>query len=177
MTETGMMMKPADLLAVAMRAIAVWLVVYTLSYVNAVTWVMKSDTTRPEPWLSASAVLGLGLPLAVAIAMWIWAYPAAAILLRSADGAAGVSVEAAELERVVLLGIGVYLLATRVASLTYWFVFFRRQAGNDPFAPQMNPDLLASICRSAVELLLGLWLVRGAPGLGRLRGERPRAGA
>ena len=171
-----MQLRASDLLAIAIRVMAIWVLVYALSQADAAVWVLTRDAARSTSDKVASVVLGFGLPLLAAVGMWVWAHPAATRLCRSSDHAVGTALTRLEVEQVVLFGIGAFLFASRVASLTYWLVFYRRQYANDPYTPQLHPDYLASICRTAVELALGVWFLRGAPGLYKFRGASIPAG-
>lgn len=158
-----------DILATGIRVVAIWLVVRGLQNLGPMIWLFSQQQASGEARLAAG--VGFALPAVVGLAVWASAEGMARWLLPSPASTGPQGIDAQTLQQIVYRGIGAYLVATQVASLgsVLLSIELARTRALPPFDDERGSNLL----RTAILLVMSVWLVAGAPGLQRGSKTRP----
>lgn len=158
-------MSPHQILTVCIRLVAVIWLLYTVSHLDSLFAYLDADSRL---LLNKTTVLIFAL-LQVAACAILWFFPRsiAAKLLPGRDtDATPAPSSSLEWQTLGVVCIGVWALTNAIPDALYWLTFFNMMAelsnlGWAYFSPQQK----AAMISTAVELIIGIWLVFGARGL------------
>ncbi len=154
-----------DVARIGIRIFAVWLGWRGLLAAEETASMMGA---YPSSWGGKYWLLTYpALIVIVAVGVWMADDRLARMLLPRVDSSEAVSRWTADdAERVAFVFVGAYLVGLSLSSITYWLVYLPRLMENPSF--RATAEMIASVARSAAELIIGLFFVLGARGIVRV---------
>ncbi len=155
-------MQREQLVAVAIRVFAIFIVIYTIRYGASLLPIIESS----DPVSASRAFFGFSVvpPLLAAAILWLFPLSLARGLLPKVsafepNGALG----AGDIQVVALAVLGVWVLGSAIPDVFYWviFIYFTNKSGIGPLTPERMGNVAATI----VELGVGFGLLFGARGI------------
>lgn len=158
------MLSREDVVAVASRIFAVFVLVWTLRMASAffATGPAADWTVWEVSLVSLSFFASLGL------AALLWYFPltvARKLLPVMKDSGPDRSTGPSHLELLAFSILGAWVLAGALSDATYWFAFALVTNGSEYGEVQLGAENIASIWTTVIELLIGFFLLFGARGL------------
>ncbi len=156
-------MQKEQIVGLAVRLFAIFLVVYTIRYGSSLL-----PMTRPPNNVSFLLLAGFTVPLLLA-ALLLWIFPltiAGTILPEIKTSGSSVPLEVGEIQIVAFSILGLWVLSTAVPDIFYWSTFVYLAKGIE-FS--LTPEHIGNIVVTVIEIIIGVWLVFGAKGLRGLR--------
>lgn len=154
-------MTKEQIVGLAVRLFAVFLVIYVVRHASALIPLLdESSRYRVGAIYLTFIVL---LPLAAAALLWRLPLTVAAALIPKVSTKKGPKpISSADVEPVAFAILGIWVLATAVTDVVYWttFVYLLNSASTEKLI--FDPQDLANIVATAIELAIGLWLLFGS---------------
>lgn len=157
-------MSKEQIVGLAVRLFAVFLIVYTLRYSGSVISLASLDS--PGFWISALVMLFAFLP--VVIAFLLWRFPlsvASALIPKATNREKPKPLSEPEIQVVAFSILGLWLLASAIPDVFYWVIYAYRMETVGFRNVELTPQNIAGIVSTTVELVLGLWLLLGSKGI------------
>ena len=156
-------MSRLDVVAVALRVLAVFLVVMVLRFAGAIVQVLDSGSAGV---IALYVLLTVVPPLGAATLIWFFPLTLATKFLPVAsDAIEPLPSDPGRLQEVAFSVLGLWVLATAVSDATYWGTYLIFVSQMEVQMPMLPPDQKASFVATIAELLLGLWLLLGGRGI------------
>lgn len=159
-------MSREDLIAVAARIFAVFLLITIARSVPSAIALVGQDGPRPS-----LVLVGLVLASSLAACAVLWFFPltiARKLLPAMREPRSEAAMSGSVALSVGLTLLGIWVLAYALPDTIYWTTLFllTRRAGSPYF--EWGPEQIASIATTVAELVLAAWLVFGSSGIKRL---------
>lgn len=161
-------MSREDIVAVAARLFAIYLVVMTLRFVLSLVSIAGTAFGDPSPGLAAIglSVAATLLPLAIAAYLWFFPVTVARKLLPSMrDSGPSLPGSPRLLQEVAFSVLGLWLLASALPDVLYWAAMLNFRSDPAYGGLVLSADEKASMVATGFELVLGIALLLGARGL------------
>lgn len=158
-------MSSKQLVALAVRMFAIFIAVWVMRHGFVVVPMLAGpDATRTD---LLAVFLTVSVPLVVAVLLWVFpARVAGHLLPRTSTPARPEPWTAAELQAAAFSVLGMWILARAVADLGYWIVYLLLLPGSGAYRSSgLSPADLGGLVSTALELVIGVWLLLGARGL------------
>lgn len=156
-------MSREDILAVALRLFAIYLVIGALQLVGQA---FATNINISIGSLVLAITLSVVLPLVIAALLWLFPLAIAAKLLPVKDKQhTSISVNTIPVLEVGCILIGLWLLASSISDLTYWVVTLIAAINNEWGLKILPIDDLASMTATVMQIVLSLWLLLGYRGV------------
>lgn len=153
-----------DFVAISARLFAVFLVVLAVRMGGG----LLQGLEEIGSWGGAAVIFSFtSLPVLMAAAL-LWFFPltvARNVLPVLKHPAPALSADAKAIEEVGVTLIGIWLVAVALSDALYWVVFFVVSGQINHPSFELTPDQKAGAIVTALELLIGLWLVLGVKGI------------
>jgi hypothetical protein len=155
-------MQREHFVAVAIRLFAIFVVIYTLRYgASLLPFVGSSEAARATWTFFAFFAIP---PLLTAAILWLFPLSLArALLPKGTATETKTAWSIADVQIVALSVLGVWVLATALPDVFHWVVYghlmTKYQLG------ELSPENMGNIWATAIELVIGFWLVFGAKGI------------
>lgn len=163
-------MTSAQIVGLGVRLFAVWLVVSVLRHVPGM-WQFNASVEGGSSAYVVTVVVGV-LLLVLAAGLWFFPLTVAKNLIPSSSKTDYVQVPLDQAQSVGFTLLGLWVLASAVPDAFYWlFLIYRASIPETLFG--LRTSDYANVVSTAVEVILGVWLLFGARGLlGLLRRAR-----
>jgi len=159
-------MSREDILTVALRLFAIYLVIGALQLVGQAS---ATDINLPTSSLIAAIILSIIFPLLIAALLWLLPLHIAAILLPGAnERPTALSTNTVPALEIGCILIGLWLLASSLSDTTYWIVTLIAALNNEWGLQVIPMQDLASMAATLVQLVLSAWLLLGYSGILRV---------
>lgn len=156
-------MSREDILTVALRLFAIYLVIGALQLVGQAS---ATDINLPTGSLIAVITLSIIFPLLIAALLWLLPLHIAAILLPSIDPRpTALSTQTVPALEIGCILIGLWLLASSLSDTTYWVVTLIAALNNEWGLRIIPMQDLASMAATLLQLGLSVWLLLGYRGI------------
>jgi hypothetical protein len=153
-----------DIITIALKVFSIFLIIYFLKFfVTLVAGYAIAPEARFK-WMLMSIAITLFL-IAIALTIWKLSSKIAGILLPSSWNAEEpFDISQDWVDSVVFTVLGLYVLSTVVPTIFNWLIFYNliHKLSPETYAP---PKSIPTIVTTAIELIIGLWLIFGAKGL------------
>lgn len=155
-------MQREHLVAVAIRVFAIFVVVYTLRFgANLVPLIGDSEPVRASWTFFAFFAVP---PLLAAALLWLFPLSLARALLPKVTATETKTAWGIDDVQVVALSVlGVWVLATALPDVFHWIVYGYLM--NKYQLGELSPENMGNVWATAIELVIGFWLVFGAKGI------------
>jgi hypothetical protein len=168
-------MTSAQIVGLGVRLFAIWLVVSMLRHVPGIWQFNLSGTAAGNNSTNVVIVAVTVIILALAAGLWFFPLTVAGKLIPRSGKTDHLRVPLDEAESIGFSLLGLWVLASSVPDVFYW-VFMTYQALRLNSMLELRANDYSYMVTTAVEVILGIWLLFGARGLrGLLRWAR-RAG-
>lgn len=160
-------MSREDIIAVAVRLFALFLVVTAIRHAAGLTSLGRYEELTTV-MVSVTATI-VALTFAFAAVIWYFPLTIARKLLPSLrDAGTPLSAAGHKLQESALIVLGLWVLASALPDTSYWLtlVVFTSGVGSEGYT--WPPDNKASMVATAVEIAIGFVLILGARGLSNL---------
>ena len=159
-------MSREDLIAVAARLFAVFLLVTVARSLPGAIALIGQDGPQPSLWL-----VGLVVVPSIAVCAFLWFFPltiARKLLPAMSEPRSETSMSGSIALSVGLTLLGVWVLAYALPDAIYWatLMLLTRRVGAAYF--EWGHEQIASIVTTIAELILAAWLIFGSSGIKRL---------
>jgi len=155
-----------QIVGLAVRLFAIFLVVYTLRYATSL---VSFATLDPPDYVSSAFILLFGLsPLLIAILLWRSPLTVASKLIPQTDaGTKPKALGEVEAQVIAFSILGLWLLVSAIPDIFYWvtYVYRIKSIGFGGVRTELTPQYIAGIASTIAELVLGAWLLFGSRGL------------
>jgi hypothetical protein len=160
-------MTSAQIVGLGVRLFAIWLVVSVLRHVPGVWRFNVPAATAGDSWTNVVIVAVTIIILAIAAGLWFFPLAVANKLIPRSCKTDHLHVPLDQAESVGFSLLGLWVLTSSVPDAFYW-VFMRYQASRPNSMLELRADDYSYMVTTAVEVVLGIWLLFGARGLRRL---------
>jgi len=156
-------MSREDILTVALRLFAIYLVIGALQLVGQAS---ATDINLPTSSLIAAITLSIIFPLLIAALLWLLPLHIAAILLPGVnERSTALSTNTVPALEIGCILIGLWLLASSLSDTTYWIATLIAALNNEWGLQVIPMQDLASMAATLVQLALSAWLLLGYRGI------------
>lgn len=156
-------MSREDILTVALRLFAIYLVIGALQLVGQAS---ATDINLPTGSLIAAIALSIIFPLVIAALLWLLPLRITAILLPGIDERpAAFSTDTVPALEIGCILIGLWLLASSLSDTTYWVITLIAALNNEWGLQIIPMQDLASMAATLMQLGLSAWLLLGYRGI------------
>jgi hypothetical protein len=165
-------MTGAQLVGLGVRLFAIWLVVYVLRYIPGV-WRFSASAASVGTESTNAVIVAVTIAiLALAAGLWFFPLTVASKLLPPTAKTDQAHIPIEQVQSVGFSLLGLWVLTSAVPDSFYW-VFMTYQSSRPNSILELGSSDYAYVVTTAVELVLGVWLLLGARGLvGLLRWAR-----
>jgi hypothetical protein len=165
-------MTSAQIVGLGVRLFAIWLVVSILRHVPGMWRFNISDAAAADSSTNLVIVVVAVLILALAAGLWLFPLTVANKLIPRSSRTDHIRVPIEQAESIGFSLIGLWVLASSVPDSFYWS-FMAYQASRPNSILELRASEYSYMAATAVEVILGIWLLLGAKGLrGLLRWAR-----
>lgn len=157
-------MNKEQVVGIAVRLFAIFLGLYTLWQVSSLLPLISNP---PPNNFSLTFIFLMAAPL-ILTAMLLWRFPlivAAKIIPDVRMKNPATPLDAGSIGVVAFSVMGLWVLATAVPDIVYWFIFIYRTKSVDIGDPTLSPANIAGLVSTIVELVIGFWLLFGSKGI------------
>jgi hypothetical protein len=159
-------MSREDILTVALRLFAIYLVIGALQLVGQAS---ATDINLPTSSLIAAITLSIIFPLLIAALLWLLPLHIAAILLPGVnERSTALSTNTVPALEIGCILIGLWLLASSLSDTTYWIATLIAALNNEWGLQVIPMQDLASMAATLMQLALAAWLLLGYSGILRV---------
>ncbi|MBC9071767.1 hypothetical protein IAI53_07285 [Thauera sp. CAU 1555] len=159
-------MSREDFVAVAVRLFAIYLLIGILKHVPGAVQLFSQP--QGIGWAIAYVVM---LSIALLVCALLWRFPvtvARNFLPVMREPRSERSLDSSVAMSVGLTLIGVWVMAYGISDAIYWLTLFARSRQIGVGVLEWQPDQIADMAATAVELALATWLIFGSTGIKRL---------
>jgi len=168
-------MTSAQIVGLGVRLFAIWLVVSVLRHVPGMWQFNASGAAAGNSTTNLVIVMVAVLILALAAGLWFFPLTVANKLIPRSSKADHLHVPLDQAQSVGFSLLGLWVLTNSVPDSFYW-AFMMFQASRPNSMLELRANEYAYMVTTAVEVVLGIWLLFGARGLrGLLRWTRTAA--
>ena len=156
-------MSREDILTVALRLFAIYLVIGALQLVGQAS---ATDINLPAGSLIVAIILSIIFPLLIAALLWLLPLRIAAILLPGINQQhTALSTGTVPALEIGCILIGLWLLASSLSDSTYWVITLIAALNNEWGLQIIPMQDLASMAAALMQLGLSAWLLLGYRGI------------
>lgn len=159
-------MNKEQIVGLAVRLFAVFLVVYTLRYAMSL---VSFATLDPPDYVSSAFIVLIGLsPILIAIFLWRFPLAVASKLIPQTDASTKPgALDEVEFQVTAFSILGLWVLVSAIPDIFYWvtYVYRIKNIGFGQVRTELTPQNIASITSTIAEFILGVWLLLGSKGL------------
>jgi hypothetical protein len=156
-------MSREDILTVALRLFAIYLVIGALQLVGQAS---ATDINLPTGSLIVAIILSIIFPLLIAALLWLLPLRIAAILLPGINQQhTALSTGTVPALEIGCILIGLWLLASSLSDSTYWVITLIAALNNEWGLQIIPMQDLASMAATLMQLGLSAWLLLGYRGI------------
>jgi hypothetical protein len=157
-------MSREDLIAVAVRLFAVFLVILSVRQIPGVVAAVQPGSDFADA--AVAMIVMLCVPIALAALLWFFPLSVAAKLLpRDRESRPRLSSDAELLLDTGLFLLGLWLLALGLSDAFYWTAhILMSNAGGVGFG-SFSPEMRASVYGTVFEIAVALWILLKGPGI------------
>ena len=156
-------MSREDILTVALRLFAIYLVIGALQLVGQAS---ATDINLPTGSLIVAIILSIVFPLLIAVLLWLLPLRIAAILLPGINQQhTALSTGTVPALEIGCILIGLWLLASSLSDSTYWVITLIAALNNEWGLQIIPMQDLASMAAALMQLGLSAWLLLGYRGI------------
>jgi len=162
-------MSREDFVAIGARLFAVYVGIKTILAIPASIQALSSGDGMTWAWLYALALL-----IAIAICVFLWFFPltvARKLLPVMKEARSEQSIDASVGLSLGLTLLGVWFLAQGILDSLYWLLLVfqtKKLTQSQSYGFDWQPDQVASMAVTVLELVIGAWLILGSTGIRRL---------
>jgi hypothetical protein len=155
-------MTKKEIVVLVLRLSSLAFIFYTLN---------RAAITLTDWQKTANAGLMIGLimvivPLIIAVFTWLFAYQLANIFVPTVTEEPSESRwEREQIEATAFTIIGLFILTYAIPDTFYWLSFLYQSSMLNIEVTLLGPEFVAPIFTTAIELIIGFWLLLGAKGL------------
>ncbi len=157
-------MTPHQIVVVVLRLVAMVWLIHTLTHMYGLFAVFDdaSGVSLSRPIVLLSAVV----QVAVCLGLWFFPSTVAANLLRSgqAPHEPAPARPIIEWQTLGVVLVGIWALTQAIPDTVYWVTYYAMLSGSDMSFFDLDPDQKANALATAVQLIIGVWLLLGARG-------------
>lgn len=159
-------MNREQIVGLAVRLFAIFLVVYTLRYAMSL---VSFATLDPPDYVSSAFIVLFGLaPILIAILLWRFPLTIASILIPQIKaGTKPVALGEVEAQVIAFSILGLWVLVSAIPDIFYWvtYVYRIKSVGFGQVRTELTPQNIAGIVSTIAQFILGVWLLLGSRGL------------
>lgn len=153
-----------QMVGVAVRLFAVFLVAYTLRYATSL---IAFAMVEPPDYINSTFILLFGFsPILIAIILWRFPLTVASKLIpKVTTGEKPKSpLSGPEIQVVAFSVLGLWLLASAIPDILYWIAYvYRIKSVSISFRNvELTPQNIGGMVSASAEFILGLWLLLGS---------------
>ncbi len=155
-------LKPQHVIAILARLFAIWL--FVSIFRNTFGLIVLFDQLDQTAAISI-AVTVIGLPLILAIVLWVFPLTVASKLVSpSIEETSNDLISESSLYSLGFILLGAYFLVTGLTDGSSWLVSFFQygKESSDPWLEMFKPSWLPGLVSSALEIVLGAFLLIGS---------------
>ena len=160
-------MTSAQIVGLGVRLFAIWLVVSLLRHIPGIWRFNVSDAAGGDSSTNVVIVVVAVLILALAAAIWFFPLTVANKLIPRSTRTDHIHVPIEQAESIGFSLLGLWVLTNSVPDSFYW-IFMAFQASRPNSILELRASEYSYMVATAVEVILGIWLLFGAQGLRRL---------
>jgi hypothetical protein len=160
-------MTSAQIVGLGVRLFAIWLVVSLLRHIPAMWRFNLLDVAAADSSTNVVIVVVAALMLVLAVVLWFFPLTVANKIIPRSSKTDHVHVPIEQAESVGFSLLGLWVLTNSVPDSFYW-TFMAYQASRPNSILELRASEYSYMLATAVEVVLGIWLLFGAQGLRRL---------
>jgi hypothetical protein len=157
-------MTSAQIVGLGVRLFAIWLVVSILRHVPGMWQFNLSDAAASNSSTNVVILVVAFLILALATGLWFFPLTVANKLIPRSSRTDHIHVPIEQAESLGFSLLGLWVLASSVPDLFYW-LFMAYHASRPTSILELRASEYSYMGATAVEFILGIWLLLGAKGL------------
>lgn len=151
-------MQKEQLVAVAIRVFAIFIVIYTIRYGASLLPILESKDPPSASWVFFGFFV---IPPLLATAI-LWLFPltvARGLLPKVSTSGPNDTLGIDQFQIVALSILGIWVLCAALPDVFYWIIFVYLM--NRSEMGELTPDHIGNILATGMELAIGFWLVLG----------------
>ena len=157
-------MHKEQIVGIAVRLFALFLVVYVLRHASAlIPYLADSSSYKISFTFLFLIVL---FPILAAILLWLFPLTVAAKLIPDIKAKERPkTLSSTEIEQVAFTIFGLWVLTQAIPDIFYWatFVYMAKSLGMG--RAELSPDNISNVVVTVLELVIGFWLLFGSKGI------------